>query len=123
MRGTAYLQKRGDKPTAYLTRNHSKAVIALLVMLSLASQLAGCVCFHPSVKHVPDTRPAKEGQKVEVREELPWPCKAFWGTLGVLSLFTAKPETRERERKEQEAKYLGEINRQYQETATRKTLR
>ncbi len=93
------------------------AIIAICLMLGLATVLAGCVCFHPSVKQVPDTSPGKEGQKVVVHEDLPWPCKVFWGTIGVLAwIFTSKENPHDApgdHSRRVTSEALKEFNRQY----------
>ncbi len=96
----------------------STAIIAIFLMLGLTNLISGCVCFHPSVKQVPDTRPGKEGQKVVVNEELPLPCKIFWGTIWALSwIFPGKESPRDDapgdHSRRVTSKALDEFNRQY----------
>ena len=102
----------------------STAVISTCLMLVFTNLLAGCVCFHPIVKQVPDTRPSKEGQKVVVHEEMPWPCKVFWGTIRALSWFfpgdLSTPEQKRAKSEQETSKWLDQFNRQYIEAGRKK---
>jgi hypothetical protein len=103
----------------------STAVVAVFLMLTITCLLAGCLCFQPSVKQVSDTRPGKEGQTVEVREELPWPCKAFWGTIGVLSWFfpgerSTTPEEQRAKSAQETRQLLEKMNREYLDVGKQK---
>ncbi len=66
----------------------------ICLVVGFVKTMSGCVCFSPIVKQVPDTRPGKEGQTVVVHDEMPLPCKIFWGALWGLSwLFPGKSAT------------------------------
>jgi hypothetical protein len=103
------------------------AVIAVCLILVVTNLLTGCACFRPTVKRELGTSPGKEGQIVEVHEEMPWPCKAFWGTIGVLSwLFPGDRSTPEQQRAKEAreySKWLDTFNRQYREVGKRKERR
>lgn len=90
---------------------------AFVIVLLLVS-VSGCVCFQPTVKQLPDPRPGKEGQMIEVHEEMSWPWKAFWGTMSVLSWFLPgkSSEKEQVEREKREASW----NNQYQEAIRRR---
>jgi|GEM_PF-3905615 len=102
----------------------SKAVVSICLMLAFTHLLAGCVCFHPTVKQGLDTRPGKEGQKVVVHEEMPWPCKVFWGTIGALSWFfpgdRSTPEQKRAKEAQEYSVWLDQFNRQHREAGRKK---
>jgi hypothetical protein len=105
----------------------SMLVIAICLMLVFTILLAGCTGVQSSAKQVPDTRPGKEGQKIEVREELPWHCKAFWGTMGVLSWFFpgdrstfGNPEEQRAKSAQETSRFVEKMNREYLDKGTQK---
>jgi hypothetical protein len=111
----------------------STAIIAICLMFGSTNLMGGCVCFHPSVKEVPDTRPGKEGQRVVTHDELPWPCKVFWGSIWALSwLFPSDRVTSEGQSekdapgdytRQETARLLDQFNRQYIEAGKHKKQR
>jgi len=90
------------------------ALMAICMMLVLTNLLAGCACFRPTAKRELGTSPGKEGQIVEVHEEMPWPCKAFWGIMWVLC-HRSTPEERRAKEAQEHAKLLDPFNQQYRE--------
>ena len=98
------------------------AVSAVCLILVVTNLLTGCACFRPTVKRELGTSPGKEGQIVEVHEEMPWPCKVFWGIMWVLSDRSTPEERRAKEEREY-SKWLDTFNRQYREVGKRKERR
>jgi hypothetical protein len=97
----------------------SVAAMAICLMVGFTSLLAGCTGLHSSAKQVPDTRPAKEGQNVEVRNGLNLlrPFFVLWEIGSLLSRLMPSSEERDKAVEQEKAKLMEELRRQRQDEA------